>query len=163
MHNFIYKSMWYALKWGSQCLVIWGLSLFSTSAIFRDYFLIFFLMYSTCIKTCQLFIAHHYVISFKDKCHWEWLLSLSGYWVKICFVGSRVLLRDIEDPSGSAKLFTKSGSESQIKMCILFLSFLWRFAWKQRHLNSIFVFPTKRMIDITELDILILVLYQYFF
>ena len=111
--------MWYALKWGSQCLVIWGLSLFSTSAIFRDYFFICFLMYSTCIKTCQLFIAHHYVISFKDKCHWEWLLSLSGYWVKICFVGSRVLLRDIEDPSGSAKLFTKSRSESQIKMCIL--------------------------------------------
>ena len=44
---------------------------------------------------------------------------VSGYLVEIYFVGSRILLGDIGDPSRSAKSFTKYGSESQIKICFL--------------------------------------------
>ena len=44
---------------------------------------------------------------------------VSGYLVEIYFVGSRILLGDIGDPSRSAKSFTMYGSESQIKICFL--------------------------------------------
>ena len=47
------------------------------------------------------------------------IVFVSGYLVEISFVGSRILLWDIGNPSRSAKSFTKSGSESQIKICLL--------------------------------------------
>ena len=47
------------------------------------------------------------------------IVFVSGYLVEISFVGSRILLQDIGDPSRSAKSFTKSGSESEIKICFL--------------------------------------------
>ena len=64
---------------------------------------------------CTAFMLFHSIMNITDNdCFF-----VSEYLIEIYFVGSRILIGDIGDPSRSAKSFTKSGSESQIKICLL--------------------------------------------